>query len=99
MVWGGEVYSPITTNVRKKPHTKTTMGSGRWPSYLFAEVSTPTLGSKTIPCRSSIPRIYPSTLISMIVILQSLTRKRICQSLFSTLEDLGSINQYGVFNI
>ncbi|WZZ01236.1 hypothetical protein YC2023_073564 [Brassica napus] len=32
--WGGEVYS---TNVRKKPHTKTTMGSGRWPSYLYGE--------------------------------------------------------------
>ncbi|KAJ4903805.1 hypothetical protein Rs2_17756 [Raphanus sativus] len=32
--WGGEVYTP---NVRKKPHTKTTMGSGRWPSYLFGE--------------------------------------------------------------
>ncbi|XP_056863877.1 uncharacterized protein LOC108850237 [Raphanus sativus] len=32
--WGGEVYS---ANVRKKPHTKTTMGSGRWPSYRYGE--------------------------------------------------------------
>lgn len=32
--WGGEVYS---TNVRKTPHTKTTMGSGRWPNDLYGE--------------------------------------------------------------
>ncbi|ESQ32128.1 hypothetical protein EUTSA_v10005458mg, partial [Eutrema salsugineum] len=30
--WGGEVYSP---NVRKKPHTKTPMGSGEWPYNLY----------------------------------------------------------------
>ncbi|XP_018482156.1 uncharacterized protein LOC108853209 isoform X1 [Raphanus sativus] len=32
--WGGEVYS---ADVRKNPHTKTTMGSGRWASYRFGE--------------------------------------------------------------
>ncbi|KAL1212695.1 Protein neprosin [Cardamine amara subsp. amara] len=34
--WGGEVYSP---NVFKKPHTITSMGSGQWASYLWAEAS------------------------------------------------------------
>ncbi|CAH8363202.1 unnamed protein product [Eruca vesicaria subsp. sativa] len=32
--WGGEVYS---RNVKKTPHTKTTMGSGRYASYLFGD--------------------------------------------------------------
>ncbi|XP_018435613.1 uncharacterized protein LOC130503328 [Raphanus sativus] len=32
--WGGEVYSP---NVRKKPHTKTPMGSGQWPAQLYGK--------------------------------------------------------------
>ncbi|CAN8221470.1 unnamed protein product [Cochlearia groenlandica] len=30
--WGGEVYSP---NVRKKPHTRTSMGSGQWATQLY----------------------------------------------------------------
>lgn len=34
--WGGEVFSP---NVFKKPHTSTSMGSGQWASYLWAEAS------------------------------------------------------------
>jgi len=32
--WGGEVHSP---NVGKKPHTRTSMGSGQWASYLWAQ--------------------------------------------------------------
>ncbi|KAG2301322.1 hypothetical protein Bca52824_029973 [Brassica carinata] len=32
--WGGEVYSP---NVRKKPHTKTPMGSGESPIHLWGK--------------------------------------------------------------
>ncbi|CAA7017246.1 unnamed protein product [Microthlaspi erraticum] len=32
--WGGEVYSP---NVMKKPHTRTSMGSGQWAYDLFGE--------------------------------------------------------------
>lgn len=32
--WGGEVYS---SNVRKKPHTKTPMGSGQWPAQLWGK--------------------------------------------------------------
>nr|ABE66180.1 hypothetical protein At5g25960 [Arabidopsis thaliana] len=31
---GGEVHSP---NVGKKPHTRTSMGSGQWASYLWAQ--------------------------------------------------------------
>ncbi|XP_010493852.1 PREDICTED: uncharacterized protein LOC104771074 isoform X2 [Camelina sativa] len=34
--WGGEVHSP---NVRKNPHTITSMGSGQWASSLWAEAS------------------------------------------------------------
>ncbi|XP_019084700.1 PREDICTED: uncharacterized protein LOC104706913 [Camelina sativa] len=34
--WGGEVHSP---NLRKKPHTRTSMGSGQWASYLWAQAS------------------------------------------------------------
>ncbi|EOA22829.1 hypothetical protein CARUB_v10003553mg [Capsella rubella] len=32
--WGGEVYSP---NMLQKPHTETSMGSGQWADYLYAE--------------------------------------------------------------
>ncbi|XP_010454935.1 PREDICTED: uncharacterized protein LOC104736619 [Camelina sativa] len=32
--WGGEVHSP---NIWKKPHTETSMGSGQWADYLYAQ--------------------------------------------------------------
>ncbi|XVF48624.1 hypothetical protein PTKIN_Ptkin03bG0205100 [Pterospermum kingtungense] len=34
--WGGEVYSP---NVKKTPHTKTAMGSGEFPSFMWGKAS------------------------------------------------------------
>ncbi|CAE6121528.1 unnamed protein product [Arabidopsis arenosa] len=33
--WGGEVHSPNV--ILKKPHTTTSMGSGQWASYIWAE--------------------------------------------------------------